>query len=80
VLHCELLDRVCINVCPYDLQASAPNPPDVWIQLLRHLLCDTECRKALLQRSNAAAAAPAELMLAQLAATLAEELAACLSG
>jgi hypothetical protein len=50
------------------------NPPDVWVQLLRHLLRDAACRQALLKRSPAAAAAPAELMLAQLAVTLAEEL------
>jgi hypothetical protein len=58
------------------LQARSGNPPDVWIQLLRHLLQDAACRQALLARSSAAAAAPAELMLAQLAATIAEELAA----
>jgi hypothetical protein len=56
------------------LQARWFNPPDVWIQLLRYLLHDEACRKALLQHSSAAGAAPAELMLAQLAATLAEEL------
>jgi hypothetical protein len=39
-------------------------------------LQDAACRQALLARSSAAAAAPAELMLAQLAATIAEELAA----
>lgn len=59
------------------LQAREHNPPDVWIQLLRTLLKDAACRQALLQRSTAAAAAaPAELLLAQLAASLAEELAA----
>jgi hypothetical protein len=50
----------------------------VWIQLLGELLrFDFACRQALLERCSSAAAAPAELMLAQLAATLAEELASC---
>jgi hypothetical protein len=48
----------------------------VWIQLLRFYLRYPACRQALLSRSSGAAAAPAELMLAQLTATLAEELAA----
>jgi hypothetical protein len=71
-IHCVIGHNVL--PCP---QAPPGNPPDVWIQLLRHfLLRDAACRQALLQRSPAAAAAPAELMLVQLAATLAEELAA----
>jgi hypothetical protein len=48
----------------------------VWIQLLRHFLKDGACRQALLKQSICTVAAPAELMLAQLAATVAEELAA----
>jgi hypothetical protein len=62
------------------LQARRFNPPDVWIQLLRLLLRDAACRQALLKHSPAAAAAPAELMLVQLAASLAEELAAATPG
>jgi hypothetical protein len=58
------------------LQTRFGNPPDVWMQLLRHILKSPACRKALLACSSATATAPAELMLAQLAATLAEELAA----
>lgn len=57
------------------MQAAPDNPPDVWVQLLHHLLRDATCRQALLQRSLAAATAFAELKLAQLAAKLAEELA-----
>jgi hypothetical protein len=58
------------------VQARWCYPPDVYLQLLRRLLRDAACRQELLKRSGAAAAAPAELMLVQLAATLAGELAA----
>lgn len=51
---------------------------DVWVQLLHHLLRDAGCRQALLRCSCRATAAPAQLMLAQFAASLAEELAASL--
>jgi hypothetical protein len=66
--------------CLPDLQARPNNPPDVWVQLLRHLLHDADCRQALLKRSPTAAATPNELMLVQLAATLADELAAMSPG
>jgi hypothetical protein len=56
------------------LQAPRFKPPDVWFRLVRGLLRVPACRQALLKLSPAAAAAPAELMLAQLAATLAGEL------
>jgi hypothetical protein len=62
------------------LQARWFNKPDVWTQLLRHLLRDAACRQALLKRSSGTAAAPAELMLVQLAAKLAEEVAASSAG
>jgi hypothetical protein len=63
-----------------DLQARWSSPPDVGVQLLHHLLRDSGCRQALLTRSSGAAASPAECMLAQLAASLTEELAAHLPG
>lgn len=58
------------------LQARCGNPLDVWMQLLEGLLRDASCRQALLKHSSGAAAAPARLVLAQLAASLAKELAA----
>jgi hypothetical protein len=59
------------------LQAPRGNSPDVWKQLLRYLLCDAAFRQALLHDvSTAAAEAPSKLVVAQLAVTLAEELAA----
>jgi hypothetical protein len=63
----------CLLVCT---AGAFVNPPDVWVQLLLELLRNAACRQALLKRSAAAAADPAELMLVQLAATLAEELSA----
>jgi hypothetical protein len=57
---------------------QAPDPPDVWIQLLRHLLRDAACREALLERSRAAIAtslAPAEFARVRLAVSLAGQLA-----
>jgi hypothetical protein len=60
------------------IQARWCSPPDIGSQLLCHLLRDAACRKALLQRSCGLAAAPAERMLAQVAASLAEELASSL--
>jgi hypothetical protein len=58
------------------LQAPSGEAPNVWLQLLKDLLNDAACREALLKGSSGAAAAPAELMLAQLAAPLAGELTA----
>jgi hypothetical protein len=49
------------------------NPPDVWIQLLRRLLCGAACREALLEGNSVASA---EHRLARFAISLAEELAA----
>jgi hypothetical protein len=70
--------RVCsfLHNSSLHLQAPFGNTPDVWIQLLREFLCAPSCRQALFNRSTGTAAAPAELMLAKLAAALAEELAA----
>lgn len=61
------LQSPCAVPC---LQARCGTAPDVWMQLLRQLLRDVACRQAVLQRSTAAAAAPVELMLVQLAAEL----------
>jgi hypothetical protein len=53
------------------LQARWFDPPDVWRQLLRHLLSDPACREVFLSSSPAPAAAPAELtMPAHVAAAL----------
>jgi hypothetical protein len=81
-LICPALLKQCflsIVCCPC-VQARWFSRPDVWAQLLRHLLRDAACRQALLNRSSGAAAAPAELMLMQLAASLAEEVAATTAG
>lgn len=59
------------------LQVCWFHPPDVWMQLLQHFLRDTSCRQALLGDTGSTAAPElALMMLGQLGAALAEELAA----
>lgn len=61
--------------CPA-LQARCGKDPDVWEQLLRFLLRDATCRKALRKLNTGPAATPAEAMRRQIASKVAEELAA----
>lgn len=63
----------CVLFVLFVTCVQAP-PCNVWIQLLRTLLEYAACRQHLLGLSSAEAASPTQLMLAQLAAGLADKL------
>jgi hypothetical protein len=72
---------LCLLAIHYALQVRWCNPPNVGLQLQHYLLWCGSFWQALLNTGDAAAALPAELELAQLAASaLAEYPAASLLG
>jgi hypothetical protein len=71
---CSAPHQAATSMC-FCLQAGWGDPPDVWMQLWRHLVRDEACSQALLQQCTAGPdAAPSMRQMRQLAVAMKAEL------